>query len=52
MCLVKELQGLSLKVDLISSDKLIDAEAILAVTLKKKQRINGSRCSRAGGFRY
>jgi DNA-directed RNA polymerase subunit beta len=32
--LVKELQGLGLKVDLISSDKLVDAEAILAESIK------------------
>ena len=32
--LVKELQGLGLKVDLIASDKLVDAEAILAGNIK------------------
>ncbi len=32
--LVKELQGLGLKVDLITSDKLIDAEAVLAASIK------------------
>lgn len=32
--LVKELQGLSLKVDLITSDKVIDAEEILAQNIK------------------
>jgi DNA-directed RNA polymerase subunit beta len=32
--LVKELQGLSLKVDLIQSDEVIDAEAILAENIK------------------
>lgn len=32
--LVKELQGLGLKVDLISSDKLVDAEAVLAENIK------------------
>jgi DNA-directed RNA polymerase subunit beta len=34
--LVKELQGLSLKVDLISSDKLVDAEAVLASNIKEE----------------
>jgi DNA-directed RNA polymerase subunit beta len=32
--LVKELQGLGLKVDLVASDKLVDAEAILAGNIK------------------
>ena len=32
--LVKELQGLGLKVDLISSDSLVDAEAMLASSIK------------------
>jgi DNA-directed RNA polymerase subunit beta len=32
--LVKELQGLSLKVDLVHSDKVIDAEAVLAENVK------------------
>jgi DNA-directed RNA polymerase subunit beta len=32
--LVKELQGLGLKVDLVTSDKVIDAEAILAENIK------------------
>lgn len=32
--LVKELQGLGLKVDLVSSDQLVDAEAILASNIK------------------
>ncbi len=32
--LVKELQGLGLKVDLVASDKVIDAEAILAQNIK------------------
>ncbi len=32
--LVKELQGLGLKVDLMTSDKLIDAEAVLAENIK------------------
>ncbi len=32
--LVKELQGLGLKVDLVASDKLIDAEAVLADNIK------------------
>jgi DNA-directed RNA polymerase subunit beta len=32
--LVKELQGLGLKVDLMSSDQIIDAEAILAANIK------------------
>src|ERR1035437_6388180 len=34
--LVKELQGLSLKIDLVSSNKLIDAEAILAENIKNE----------------
>ena len=34
--LVKELQGLSLKVDLVSSDKIIDAEDILAESVKQE----------------
>jgi DNA-directed RNA polymerase subunit beta len=34
--LVKELQGLSLKVDLVSSDKIIDAEDILAQSIKQE----------------
>ncbi len=34
--LVKELQGLCLKVDLISSDKLVDAEAVLASNIKEE----------------
>ena len=33
--LVKELQGLSLKVDLVSSDKIIDAEEVLAESIKQ-----------------
>ncbi len=32
--LVKELQGLGLKVDLITSDKVVDAEAVLANSIK------------------
>jgi DNA-directed RNA polymerase subunit beta len=32
--LVKELQGLSLKVDLIQSDKLVDAEQVLATNIR------------------
>ena len=32
--LVKELQGLGLKVDLVSSDKVVDAEAVLANNIK------------------
>ena len=32
--LVKELQGLGLKVDLIESDKIIDAEEVLAENIK------------------
>ncbi|HUD10101.1 MAG TPA: DNA-directed RNA polymerase subunit beta [Candidatus Saccharimonadales bacterium] len=32
--LVKELQGLGLKVDLVSSDQLVDAEAVLADNIK------------------
>jgi DNA-directed RNA polymerase subunit beta len=32
--LVKELQGLSLKVDLISSNEVVDAEAVLAENIK------------------
>ncbi|HUD05494.1 MAG TPA: DNA-directed RNA polymerase subunit beta [Candidatus Saccharimonadales bacterium] len=32
--LVKELQGLGLKVDLVSSNKLVDAEAVLAENIK------------------
>jgi DNA-directed RNA polymerase subunit beta len=32
--LVKELQGLGLKVDLVTSDKVIDAEAVLAENIK------------------
>jgi DNA-directed RNA polymerase subunit beta len=34
--LVKELQGLSLKVDLISSSEIIDAEAVLASNIKEE----------------
>lgn len=34
--LVKELQGLGLKVDLIKSDSLVDAEAVLASNIKDK----------------
>jgi DNA-directed RNA polymerase subunit beta len=36
--LVKELQGLSLKVDLISSSKIIDAEAVLASNIKEEAK--------------
>lgn len=36
--LVKELQGLSLKVDLITSDRLIDAESILAENIKDEAK--------------
>ena len=36
--LVKELQGLSLKVDLISSSEIIDAEAILASNIKEEAK--------------
>lgn len=36
--LVKELQGLGLKVDLIASDKTIDAEAILAENIKDEAK--------------
>lgn len=36
--LVKELQGLGLKVDLIASDKTIDAEAILAQNIKDEAK--------------
>src|SRR5690606_29466425 len=32
--LVKELQGLSLKVDLVTSDKVIDAEEVLATNIR------------------
>ncbi len=34
--LVKELQGLGLKIDLVASDKIIDAETILAETIKEE----------------
>jgi DNA-directed RNA polymerase subunit beta len=36
--LVKELQGLGLKVDLISSEKVVDAEAILAENIKDEAK--------------
>jgi DNA-directed RNA polymerase subunit beta len=36
--LVKELQGLSLKVDLISSSEIIDAEAVLASNIKEESK--------------
>lgn len=36
--LVKELQGLGLKVDLIASDKAVDAEAILAENIKDEAK--------------
>jgi DNA-directed RNA polymerase subunit beta len=36
--LVKELQGLSLKVDLISSSEIIDAEAVLASNIKEEAK--------------
>ncbi len=36
--LVKELQGLGLKVDLIASDEAIDAEAILALNIKDESK--------------
>lgn len=36
--LVKELQGLGLKVDLLSSDKVVDAEQILAENIKAEAR--------------
>jgi len=36
--LVKELQGLGLKVDLIASDKAIDAEAVLAQNIKDEAK--------------
>lgn len=36
--LVKELQGLGLKVDLISSDEVIDAEAVLATNIKDEAK--------------
>jgi len=34
--LVKELQGLGLKVDLVSSDKIIDAETVLATNIHEE----------------
>jgi DNA-directed RNA polymerase subunit beta len=34
--LVKELQGLGLKIDLVASDQIIDAETILAETIKQE----------------
>lgn len=34
--LVKELQGLGLKIDLVASDQIIDAETILAETIKEE----------------
>ncbi len=36
--LVKELQGLGLKVDLVESDKIIDAEAVLAENVKDEAK--------------
>ncbi len=36
--LVKELQGLGLKVDLVQSDKIVDAEDVLASNITKKPR--------------
>ncbi len=36
--LVKELQGLGLKVDLVTSDQLVDAEAVLAENIKNEAK--------------
>ncbi|MBC7581465.1 DNA-directed RNA polymerase subunit beta [Aeromicrobium sp.] len=36
--LVKELQGLGLKVDLIASDEIVDAEAVLATNIRDEAR--------------
>ena len=53
-CLLKNWQGLGLKVDLVAEHGVVDAEDVLATTIHEEATHPAGRCRSAGtiGFRH